>query len=103
VIILREIRYRAPRYLSWGRSSIPVAPVAGTASLTAASLVSGSSKIELSRGDKVSEPAEANHVFLRDGDAVKSLESQSRPQPPQPNNTPSIPAVRPPRPRGSNR
>ncbi len=97
VITLRELHYRAPRYLNWGSSWIPVAPVAGTPSLTAASLVGGSNWIELSRGDKVSGGAPAQLVFLRDGDAVKSL----APQPPQasPNPAPITPNVRPPRPR----
>jgi len=102
VTTLREIRYRAPRYLNWGSSWVPVEPVAGTPSLTAASLVSATSKIELIRGDKVSGQVEAMNVYLRDGDAVKSMASPVAPPQPQPN-TQGIPAVRPPRPRGSNR
>ncbi|WP_035607032.1 ankyrin repeat domain-containing protein [Haloferula sp. BvORR071] len=104
VIALREIHYRAPRYLNWGGSWFPAAPVAGTPSFAVTpALLGNNSQIELTRSGKVSKPVDATKVYLRDGDAVKNLWQPLPRQQPNPANTPTAPAVRPARPRGGSR
>jgi hypothetical protein len=96
VISLREVRYRAPRYLNWGSSWIPVAPITGTAALTASpALARSTSTIELTRGGNTSK-AGSDDAFVREGDAVKIVLPQS-----QPNVAPPPPSVRPPRARSA--
>ena len=84
-VTIRELNYRQPRFIETESGWIPVTPKTGVASVRA-SWVTRAEMVTVKRKDGLTGDAEAQYIFLRDGDEVRTRAGQ----PPRPR-TPSTP------------